>query len=435
MMLRRIYNALWYPALPLALALSGARSDAEARKARLGRGWAANGAAPGTARIWAHAASVGEVGALSAVIAGLLDELPGATVVVTAMTAAGRDAARRVIPRAQGHLLAPYDSRRALGPFLAALRPTLVLIAETELWPNYFVESHAAGAQVAIVNGRISERAFARYLRVRALIAEALGCADLVLAQSEDDARRFLELGAAPERVKVTGNTKLDLRSLTPLPLRPELAAFAAGRPLMVAGSTAPGEDQIVVDAYRELRARFSALALAIAPRHLERTTEIEPILTAARLACVKASTLGGTGARDEAGTADQARHNAPDVLVLDTMGELRALYAQATIAFVGGSLVRGRGGQSLAEPAAGSTPVLFGPFHENQRAIADALIAADAGAVVRDADELAHAAARWLGDEAERRAAGARARAAVERLAGGAEATLAHLRATMSTA
>ncbi|HZO81043.1 MAG TPA: glycosyltransferase N-terminal domain-containing protein [Candidatus Binataceae bacterium] len=414
----RLYNAMWYPALPFALALSGARGDAEARRARLGLACSANGAAPGAPRIWAHAASVGEVGALRAVLAALLDELPQASAVVTTMTAAGRDAARRSIPAARAHLLAPLDCRRALEPFLAAVRPTLVLIAETELWPNYFVESHAAGARIAIVNGRVSERALARYRYVRPLLAAALAYADLVLAQSEEDACRFRTLGAAADRIRVTGNTKLDLPSLTPPALRPALAAFAYGRPLVVAGSTAPGEDQIAVDAYLELRARFPTLALAIAPRHLERTSEVERIVARAGLSYVKASALKG---------ADTI--NTPSALVLDTMGELRALYALAAVAFVGGSLVRGRGGQSPVEPAAAAVPVMLGPFHDNQRAIADALLKAQAAAVVRDAAEFARVAAAWLGDEAARRAAGDRARAAVERMGGGLCATLAHLR------
>lgn len=434
MTLRRLYNTLWYPALPLALALSGASGDAEARCARLGLAYAANGVASTTPRIWAHAASVGEVGALRAVIAGLLGERPGAAAVVTTMTVAGRDAARRSIPGARAHLLAPLDCRRALGPFLAAVRPTLVLITETELWPNYFIESHAAGARVAIVNGRISERALGRYRYVRPLLTEALRCADLVLAQSEDDARRFRELGAAAERVKVTGNTKLDLQSLAPQPLRAELAAFAAKAPLIVAGSTARGEEPTIANAYLELRSHFPNLALAIAPRHLERTAEVEQVLRSVGLDHVKASALGeaaGLGGR----SAQIERPGAARVLLLDTMGELRALYARAAIAFVGGSLAPGRGGQSLAEPAAASVPVMFGPFHESQLAIAGALLEAGAGAVVRDAGEFARAAAQWLADEAARLAAGRQARAAVERMAGGVAATLMHLRALISVA
>ncbi len=423
-MLRHLYNALWYPALPVALALSGGARDAGTRRARMGLAWAGDGAAPSAEpRIWAHAASVGEVGALRAVVTALLRERPGATLVVTTMTAAGRDAARRSLPGARAHLLAPLDCRRALRPFLDALRPALVLIAETELWPNYFIESHRAGARVAIVNGRISERALARYRYVRPLLREALSSAELILAQTDDDARRFLTLGAAPSRVIVTGNTKFDLESLNAAPLRPELEAFAPGCPILVAGSTAPGEEQIVIDAWRELRIRFGQLALVLAPRHLERAAEIEGLLRAAQIEYSKASAA-------DAGTAGTSR-----VLLLDTMGDLRAMYGRGAAAFVGGSLLPGRGGQSLAEPAAAGVPVLFGPFHENQRAIASALLEARAGAVVRDAAELARAVTAFLSDEAERLAAGRRARAVVERMAGGVAATLMRLRPLISVA
>jgi 3-deoxy-D-manno-octulosonic-acid transferase len=423
-MLRHLYNALWYPALPVALALSGGARDAGTRRARMGLAWAGDGAAPSAEpRIWAHAASVGEVGALRAVVTALVRERPGATLVVTTMTAAGRDAARRSLPGARAHLLAPLDCRRALGPFLDALRPTLVLIAETELWPNYFIESHRAGARIAIVNGRISERALARYRYVRPLLRGALSSADLILAQTDDDARRFVMLGAAPSRVIVTSNTKFDLDTLGAAPLRPELGAFAPGCSLLVAGSTAPGEEQIVIDAWRELRIRFGQLALVLAPRHLERAAEVEGLLRSAQIECSKASALDG-------GMAGASR-----VLLLDTMGDLRAMYGRGAAAFVGGSMMPGRGGQSLAEPAAAGVPVLFGPFHENQRAIAAALLEARAGAVVRDAAELTRAVAVFLGDESERLAAGRRARAAVERMAGGVAATLIRLRPLISVA
>ena len=423
-MFRQLYNALWYPALPVALALSGGARDAGMRRARMGLALNGDGAAPPfEPRIWAHAASVGEVGALRAVVTALVRERHGATLVVTTMTTAGREAARRALPAARAHLLAPLDCRRALRPFLDAVHPTLVLIAETELWPNYFIESHRAGARIAIVNGRISERALSRYRYVRPLLREALSSADLILAQTDDDAHRFLTLGALPSRVIVTGNTKFDLESLSAAPLRPELGAFAPGCPIFVAGSTAPGEEQIVIDAWRELRVRFTELALVLAPRHLERVVEIEGLLRAVRLEYSKASA-------SEADALGRSR-----VLLLDTMGDLRAMYRRGAVAFVGGSLVSGRGGQSLAEPSAAGVPVLFGPFHENQRAIAAALLEARGGAVVRDAAELAQAVAAFLADESERLAAGRRARAVVERMAGGVAATLMRLRPLISVA
>ncbi len=417
--LHRLYNALWYPALPIALVLSGGARYAETRRARMGRGWngARTAAAPGAARIWAHASSVGEVGALGAVVNSIARERPGATLIVTAMTAAGREAARRAMPAAQAHLLAPLDAPAALDRFLRATRPTLVLIAETELWPNYFLESRRAGARLAIVNGRISERAFARYRYVHPLLRETLAAAEAVLAQTEEDARRFVSLGAEPARVFVTGNTKFDAASLAAAPLRAEIALFMSGRPVLVAGSTAPGEESAVIEAWRELRGRFARLGLVIAPRHLERAAELEEILRRAKIEFTAASSIDAGAARRR------------DVLLLDTIGELRAVYTRAAAAFVGGSLLPGRGGQSLAEPAAAGVPVLFGPCHENQRAMAAALLECRAGTVVRDATELARAIGELLADEPVRAETGRRARAAVERMAGGVAATMARLR------
>jgi 3-deoxy-D-manno-octulosonic-acid transferase len=420
-MLRILYNALWYPALPVALIAAGAR-DRQDRRERMGSLAPQPG---GTPRIWMHAASVGEIEALRPVAAGLLRELPGARVVITTMTTTGRDAARRRIPGAAVCVLAPLDCPATVRAFLRAVRPNLVLVGETELWPNYFIEARRAGARVAIVNGRISQRSLARYRRAHSLFAHALGCADLILAQSHDDARRYAVLGAPRDRIHVTGNTKFDLAAgQADAILRPALRGFAAGRPLFVAGSTARGEEAIVLRAWQEVRARFPELKLALAPRHPARTPEVAEMLREASVPFVQASTLDSAAA--PAGV---------DVMLLDTMGELRALYSCASVAFVGGSLFAGRGGQSVGEPAAASVPVLFGPFHENQREIAASLIEAGGGGVVRDAAEMAEACARWLGDERQRLEAGIRAKAAAEKAGGGARATLIHLRALAGAA
>jgi 3-deoxy-D-manno-octulosonic-acid transferase len=438
-MLSRLYNALWYPALPFALFAFGTRNHYDQLE-RLGRrpveaeGFERvvvtraepDGArAPAGPRVWMHAASVGEVEALRPVARRLFERVPDLRAVVTTMTATGREAARRRIPEAAAHLLAPLDFAPAVRAFVAAVRPTLVMIAETELWPNYFFESRRAGARVAIINGRISERSCRRYALVRGLFARALGAADLILAQSEADAQRYAALGAAPERIKVIGNTKLDVEALRSAPkLRREIAEFAHERPLLIAGSTAPGEEAVVARAYATLRSRFPALALVIAPRHIERADRVSATLNQQSIEPVRASQLGGLGARRDA-----------DVLLLDTMGELRALYARAAVAFVGGSIAPTRGGQNLAEPAAAAVPVLFGPHHENQRAVAEALLRVDGARMVRDAGELAEAAGAWLADDAARRAAGARAGAAVEELGGAAERALMHLTALVNLA
>lgn len=417
-MLRLLYNALWYPALPLAL-LAGGAPDGPSLRQRLGRVGGALAAGRGRSRLWLHAASVGEVEAVRPLVLRLLAERPGADLVITTMTEAGRAAARRWSGVAgRTALLAPLDMAAVVRAFLGAVQPALVLITETELWPNYFFEARRAGARIAIVNGRISERSLRHYRWVRPLLAGALAQADLVLAQTETDARRFAALGARPERIAVSGNTKLDLAELGPQSLRAELESFAAGRPILVAGSTAPGEEAIVLDAYGELGERFPALALVLAPRHLERSAETAALLRSRGLVFLRASQLGA------ATTAAEAR-----VLLLDTMGELRALYRRAAVAFVGGSMAPGRGGQNLAEPAGAAAPVLFGPFHENQREVALGLIAGGGGRVVAGAHALAVAVAELLSDEAGRRAAGRQAFASLRELGGGVERSLQHLR------
>ncbi|MGH7814336.1 MAG: 3-deoxy-D-manno-octulosonic acid transferase [Candidatus Binataceae bacterium] len=409
-MVRTLYNLLWYPATPVAIAAARTANRNDLRE-RLGRGEPLP--ANSTPRIWIHAASVGEVEAIRPIAAGLLERHPQATLIITTMTVSGRDAARRRITNARAWRLAPFDSLAAVRAFLARTNPDLVLVAETELWPNYFFESMRRGVRVAIVNGRMSERSMRRYRRARGLFGAALGCASLILAQSGEDARRFRELHGSA-KIIVTGNTKLGNDSASEPPSRSELLSFAGGRRLFVAGATAPGEEAIVLAAYRDLRARFPGLALAIAPRHIERAGEIERLMRAESIEYCKASAMpdGATGA-------------SADVLILDTMGELRGLYRRAAIAFVGGSLTPGRGGQSPAEAAAAGVPILIGPHHENHTEIVAALVEAGGARIVKEAREIADESAQWLGNEPGRAAAGDAARETIRRHGGGARRAL----------
>lgn len=413
-MLSRLYNALWYPALPVAMLASGA-VDRESRAQRRGRVSLAAAALTGRPRLWMHAASVGEIEAARPIAVGLVREMPEAALIVTTMTATGREAARRRIPQAQACVLAPFDHLPAVRSFLGSMRPNLVLIAETELWPNYFFEANRLGARIALINGRLSARSLRGYLRARPLFAAALQCARLVLTQSQADADRFAELGAPRERIVVAGNTKFDFDPGMDAdwPLRYE--RFFAGRPVLIAGSTAAGEDQIVLEAYVLLRQSLPSLALVIAPRHPERAAEV-------------ALLLGRNGSFARASQFDLAPEDA-SIMLLDTMGELRAMYAQAAVAVVGGSMVKGRGGQNLAEPALAGVPVLFGPFHRNQSEVASAILAARGGQVVSDAPALASAARDLLADAETRRAVGRRAREAVLKMGGAAQRSLELLR------
>ncbi len=420
-MLSALYNLLWYPALPFALL---ATHPANMRDYRERMGHCDFPDTAGAPRIWVHAASVGEIEAIRPVANGLLELHPGAFMAITTMTAAGREAAERRIPGAAAWMLAPLDNRRAVRSFLERIRPRLVLITETEIWPNYFIESARAGATVAVVNGRMSERSLRRYLRARGLFEYALGQATLILTQSHEDAQRYARFELAP-KVIVTGNTKIEAAYADPAneePIRPALLAFAPGRKIFIAGSTAAGEDAVIADAYRELRKDFPQLALSIAPRHLDRTPQVENALRAASLEYVKASELNlSTAARDA------------DVLILDTMGELRSFYRRGSIAFVGGSLAQGRGGQNPAEPALAEVPVLIGPYHENQQQTVASLVGSGGARIVKDARDIVRETSSWLGDDAARQDAGRRARASVSAGAGGAQLALKQLEALIS--
>ncbi len=416
-MLSAIYNLLWYPALPFALIAAHPANMRDYRE-RMGHGDFPDTA--GGPRIWIHAASVGEIEAIRPVAIGLLEHYPTAVMVITTMTATGRDAAQGRIPGAAAWTLAPLDNQRAVRSFLDRVRPSLVLITETEIWPNYFFESARAGATIAIVNGRISERSMRRYMRARGLFQDALSRASLILAQSRDDARRYVKF-EIPARIIVTGNTKIEMAQADGA-IRPELMTFASGRKIFIAGSTAPGEEAVIADAYRELRNNFPRLALTVAPRHLDRAHDVENALRAASLDYVKASELNPQNAARDA-----------DVLILDTMGELRSYYRRGAIAFIGGSLAPGRGGQNPAEPALVEVPVLIGPYHENQKEMVSSIVSSGGAQIVKNAADIVSEASKWLGDDAAREAAGRNACASVSKNAGGAQFALKQLEALIS--
>jgi len=413
-MLNAAYNLLWYPALPFAL-LAAHPTTMRDFSERMGRGEFPDAA--GAPRIWIHASSVGEIEAIRPVAIGLLEHYPGAVVAITTMTATGRDAAKRRIPGASAWMLAPFDTPWAVRSCLARLRPDLLLITETEIWPNYFFETARFGARIAVVNGRMSERSMRRYMLARSLFDDALGRANLIMTQSREDASRYGKFELA-RKIIVTGNTKIAEHSENEAPIRPELLSFAPERQILIAGSTAAGEEPIVLNAYRLLRQRFTNLALVIAPRHLERVGDLEKMLQADSLRYVRASGLGRGGS------------NGANILLLDTMGDLRALYRRATVAFVGGSLVKGRGGQNPVEPAMASVPVLIGPHHENQREVMRSLLDSGGALVVQDARDLATQCTHWLDDDAARREAGDSAHRAIVNRSGGARIAVEQIRA-----
>jgi 3-deoxy-D-manno-octulosonic-acid transferase len=273
----------------------------------------------------------------------------------------------------------------------------------------------------------MSERSMRRYMIARSLFEDALGRANLIMVQSRDDACRYGKLNGISDhasKIIVTGNTKISTDRENETPIRRELLAFAPERQIFIAGSTAPGEEAVLVDAYRELRQRFRNLALVIAPRHLDRVGEVEKILENDSLRYVKASNLD-----------HESSIAGADILLLDTMGDLRALYRRATFAFVGGSFAPGRGGQSPAEPAMASVPVLIGPYHENQRESVNSILAAGGAAIVRNASDLVNESAHWLADDAARQNAGRAAHDAILGQSGAARIAVKKIQALIDSA
>ncbi len=409
-----VYDALWWLALfPAAFASTSLQREKLLQ--RFGCVEPLSSAEQKKVSIWLHAASVGEVEGAYPIARGIVGDSRRKLLFVTSMTESGCSAARQRIPQARVVSLAPLDCASCVRRFLRRSAPRVVLLTETELWPNYVLQARRIDAQIALINARMSSRSLSRYRLIRSLVGQMLSCVDLLLAQSEQDAQRYALLGMPEAKIEVVGNPKYDLQADQPSDnLRPALSEFVRGKRVLVAGSTAPGEEQVVLEAYKRLRYEVTNLVLVLAPRHLRRTKDVATAVRRAGLEFVRASTL------DTCPDFKQA-----PVLILDTMGELRSLYKWSTLAFVGGSLFPGRGGQSLAEPAAAAVPVMFGPFHESQHPLAQALIEQGAGYVVRDADEIVKVSRLLLQNEDLRQQLGDKARKTLQSMRGATQRSL----------
>jgi 3-deoxy-D-manno-octulosonic-acid transferase len=306
--------------------------------------------------VWIHAVSVGEVLAIAPLVGEMRAQ--GFRVVVSTTTHTGQRLARDKFGEANVFYF-PLDLGVCIRPYLRALRPRLVILAETEFWPNFLRMARASGARLAVVNARISDRSFPRYRRWRRLLRKALEPVDLFLAQSENDAERLREVGAAAGRVEVTGNLKFDAAQ----PVESEAVAAlgvrlqAAGGPIVVAGSTVEDEEEPVLQAFRMVAGEYPAAVLVLAPRHRERFEAVARLLDEQSQGWVRRSALD-MGAQEALGGR---------VVLLDTLGELAAIYRYADLAFVGGSLVA-RGGHNILEPAFFARAILTGPHTENFR-------------------------------------------------------------------
>lgn len=407
-----LYNVLLIVAFPaiLAVLLSKARCR-PGLPFRLGLRLPAEMPHTASARIWVHAVSLGEVVAVVPLVKALHTNDPTRTIVVSTVTETGREAVRERLAGIATHCYAPLDYRWTIRRYLHRLRPHVYVFVETELWPNLLAVLDAAAVPTMLVNGRISSRSFARqqWPVVRSVYRQLLRHIALCLMQSERDAARAIALGAPADRVRAVGNIKFD----QPLPtvsaqqldaVRQWLARGPHG-PVVVAGSTHPGEEDILFAAAQQVRAALPTLRLILAPRHIERAADVVQRARALGLSAIRRTQLA-----DAAGSAQEAAW----VMVLDTRGELGALYQYADVAFVGGTLVP-VGGHNLLEPAAWGKPVLFGPYTDHCQDSARVLAASGGGVMVPDGERLAAQLTTWLSQADARDGAGRQARASVQ--------------------
>lgn len=362
---------------------------------------------------WFHGVSVGEVHLLRQLIADFRRRHPGWQCVLSTTTDTGFAEARRRFPDLPVFWW-PFDFSWAVRRALARVRPALVVLAEGELWPNFLRAAQARGVPVAVINGRMSPRSGRRYRAAGRLLGGLFARVDLIAAQSEDYAAAYRALGARPERVLVTGNVKYDgvETDRTNARTRDLGRLLGIGRDdlVWVAGSTAAPEEEIALDVFRRLRTEFPRLRLVLVPRQKERFDEVAALLRRTGLPFLRRS---------------EAPAGGPPVVLVDTIGELAAVWGLADVAFVGGSLDGRRGGQNMIEPAAYGAAVVFGPHVWNFRDTADRLVRAGGAVQVGDAAGLEAAVRRLLGDAQERARLGGAGRDFVLRQQGATARTL----------
>jgi len=370
--------------------------------------------------LWIHAVSVGEVLSLRKLLAQVKNRHPSWRIYFSTLTNTGYRIAKEKLIEADSVFFIPLDFAFVVKRFFRVLSPQLLVLAESEFWPNLLRSAKKSCQASLLINGRISLRSFKAYRRLKPLSLKVLENIDLFLVQTEQDKERIGDLGVDPKRIKVAGNLKAEVN--LPSPGREDIQALKKkhgipeSKKVIVAGSTHRGEEELILEAFMEARKEREDLLLIIAPRHPERTGDVRKI-------CLKL----GLKTRRKTAPAPQEPW---DVLLLDTIGELASFYALADLTFVGGSLVP-HGGQNFMEPAFYEKPVFLGPHLDNFAVLADEFLRSGAARVVSGREDLAEAFR--MKDEASLREMGKRAKALLNSLQGATEKTLQMIESLMS--
>ncbi len=349
--------------------------------------------------VWIHAVSVGETVLAIKLIENLQSIFPNVPIVLTTMTATGSKLAQAVEAENYFHCYVPYDVPFALKNFFRAIQPQLLIIMETELWPNLTYFAAKSAAKIVLANARLSEKSFHGYQKIRFLTRPMLEKFSVIACQSQNDAARFINLGAKKETVHVTGSIKFDLSVPDDLVKQGRLlrASWEPKRLTWIAASTHENEEEIILAAHREIQKTFPDALLILVPRHPERFREVRKLCEEKGFRIIK-RTQGKTV------TAET------EIFIGDSLGELYFYYAMADVAFVGGSLIK-KGGHNLLEPASLGIPILSGPNLFNFREISEILLENGALEITQDKDELARAVKGYFNDATLQQTKGDRAR------------------------
>jgi 3-deoxy-D-manno-octulosonic-acid transferase len=379
-----LYNLLLFFSLPLLL--FSPRKRLPSFLARLGFFTLGTLKKP----VWVHAVSAGEVLSVKTLIAEWKARFPEEQIVLSTITATGQ----RVAPKGSGIdalIYFPFDFPFAVARVLNQVDPRLVIVAETEIWPNFLLACHKRSVPVFWINGRISDKSYPRYRLIQGFLKKVFSHYAAIGMQSEADCRRVISLGADPAKVFSMGNLKYDIdlsKTVLPERLQKQLAAL---QPLWIAASTMPSEEGFVLESFRQLRERHPDLTLMIAPRHPERFDEVARLIQKSGFQCLRRSQMekGAEGISPPSPPYQGGQNANAPVFLLDSLGELAATFAFADLVFVGGSLVP-HGGHNILEPAFFSKPILFGPHMENFREISSRFLEAGAAIAVQSPDRLA---------------------------------------------
>lgn len=354
-MIEKIYSVMGYAALPFVMGKLLWRSrKAPAYRLR----WAERlGTFPHTPRpggVWIHAVSVGEVMAAIPVIQRLLDERPDLPLTITTMTPTGSDRVKALWGDRVFHVYLPYDLPHAVNRFLNQIKPALSLVVETELWPNLFKACSERKIPLFVINARLSAKSAAGYAKLQPLTRRLLKCVDLLVAQNMADAKRFLDLGLPVENIEILGNLKFDIKIPPKIVEQGKVLRETWGntRPVLIAASTHPNEDEIILEAFSTAKQHINNLLLLLVPRHPERFTQVEQLCQSKGFKTVRRTTALGN-------------ETDMDIYLGDTMGELNMLFAASDIAIVAGSFAK-VGGHNVLEAAALGIPTIVGPYTFN---------------------------------------------------------------------